>query len=66
MTMAQMALRWILDFDAVRVVIPGARNVAQAEGNAVASELAPLGDNLQARLRDFYEHQVASRIRGRY
>ena len=31
-TMAKLALRWILMFDAVTVVIPGARNPAQARG----------------------------------
>ena len=30
-TMAQFALRWILMFDAVTVVIPGAKNAAQAQ-----------------------------------
>ena len=33
-TMAQLALRWILMFDAVTVVIPGAKNAAQARANA--------------------------------
>lgn len=38
--MAQFALRWILAQDAVSVVIPGARNAAQAQSNAAASALA--------------------------
>ncbi len=38
-SMAAFALRWILMHDAVTVVIPGARNAAQAEGNAAASDL---------------------------
>lgn len=66
MTMAQMALRWILDFDAVSVIIPGARNRAQARANVTASEQAPLGDERHARLREFYETQVAAHIRGPY
>jgi aryl-alcohol dehydrogenase-like predicted oxidoreductase len=39
-TMAQFALRWILAQPAVSVVIPGARNATQAQGNAAASDVA--------------------------
>ena len=66
MTMAQWALRWILDFDAVTVIIPGASSPQQARANVTASELAPLGREVHARLREFYETQVAANIRGRY
>jgi aryl-alcohol dehydrogenase-like predicted oxidoreductase len=66
MTMAQMALRWILDFDAVSVVIPGARNPAQARANLAAAGLEPLGAELHARLREFYQTRVAEHIRGPY
>ena len=66
MTMAQLALRWILDFDAVSVIIPGASNPRQALANVTASEMPPLGEELHARLREFYETQVAAHIRGPY
>lgn len=66
MTMAEMALRWCLDFDAVSVIIPGARNVAQAQGNARASVLAPLGAERHVKLAAFYERAVAAHIRGPY
>jgi aryl-alcohol dehydrogenase-like predicted oxidoreductase len=66
MTMAQMALRWILDFDAVSAIIPGASNPGQARANVTASELPPLGEELHAQLRAFYETQVAAHIRGPY
>ena len=66
MTMPQMALRWVLDFDAVSVVIPGARNARQAKANTEASDLPQLGSELHARLREFYETQVAANIRGAY
>src|SRR3954453_21276027 len=36
-TMAQFALRWIIDQPALTVVIPGARNPQQAGGNAAAA-----------------------------
>lgn len=65
MTMAQMALRWCLDFDAVSVVIPGASKVAQVAGNAAASDLERLPDELHEWLRDQYE-DVKDHIRGAY
>ena len=66
MTMAQMALRWILDFEPVSVVIAGARNAAQAVGNAKASDLPPLSCELHKKLNSFYEEEVAMNIRGTY
>ncbi len=66
MTMAQMALRWVLDFDAVSVVIPGASSAQQAESNAAASELPPLDADLHAILDRFYSDRVARHIRGPY
>lgn len=66
MTMVEMSLRWILDFEAVTVIIPGASNPQQARDNVTASDLPPLSQDLHARLRDFYETQVAAHIRGKY
>ncbi len=66
MTLVQMALRWILDFDAVSVVIPGARNPQQVLGNISASELPPLSPELHAQLKPFYEEKVKDHIRGPY
>ena len=66
MTMADFALRWCLDFDAVTTIIPGARNPAQVRGNIHAGELAPLPAPLHAQLRQFYAEQVAAHIRGPY
>jgi aryl-alcohol dehydrogenase-like predicted oxidoreductase len=64
--MATWALRWCLDFDAVTVVIPGARNAAQARSNAAASDLPPLPAATHDRLREFYQRTVAGLIRGKY
>jgi aryl-alcohol dehydrogenase-like predicted oxidoreductase len=64
--MAEMALRWCLDFEAVSVVIPGAKNPEQARANARASSLPPLGPALHARLAEFYTRDVAAHIRGAY
>ena len=66
MSMAQMALRWILDFPAVTTVIPGASRPDQAHANAAVSEMPRLGDDLHARLRAFYEAEVKEHIRGPY
>jgi aryl-alcohol dehydrogenase-like predicted oxidoreductase len=66
MTMAQMALRWILDFDAVTTIIPGASRVEQVSSNVSAATVPPLGDELHAQLRDFYTAHVKQHIRGPY
>ena len=60
MTMAQMALRWILDFDAVTTIIPGARNCQQVESNCSASDLPPLGQSLHNILSDFSKIRSSS------
>ncbi len=65
-TMAQMALRWILDFDAVATVIPGATKVNQVQENLAAGNLPPLSLALHQRLEEFYETKVVQHIRGVY
>lgn len=64
--MADMALRWCLDHDAVGAIIPGARNAEQARANARASALSPLGAELHAKLAEFHTREVAAHIRGPY
>jgi aryl-alcohol dehydrogenase-like predicted oxidoreductase len=66
LTMAQMAQRWILDYDAVSVVIPGASKPDQAKANASVSNLPPLDNKLHENLQRFYERDVAPQIRGPY
>ncbi|MCK5250973.1 MAG: aldo/keto reductase, partial [Spirochaetaceae bacterium] len=39
------SLLYILSFEAVSVVIPGAKTVVQLEDNAAAGDLNPLTDN---------------------
>ncbi len=51
MTMADMALRFILNEPAVSTTIPGMRKVAHAERNIAASDAGPLPDELRAALR---------------
>ena len=66
MTMAQWSQRWILDYDAVTTIIPGASKVSQIESNVGAAELAPLGADVHAKLSDWYRANVAEFVRGPY
>ncbi len=52
LTMPQLALKFALSHSGVSTVIPGIRNVYQAEANTADSELAPLSDDLLVKLRD--------------
>ena len=66
MTMTEMALRWILDFDEVSVIIPGASTALQARENARPSELPPLPAALHQQLSEYYHKHVHRHIRGPY
>ncbi len=50
-TMPQAALKWVLAHPAVSTVIPGIRNVAQAEANCGVSDLPAMPDTLVEKLR---------------
>jgi aryl-alcohol dehydrogenase-like predicted oxidoreductase len=65
-TMAQMALRWILMFDAVSCAIPGAKNPAQAAGNVAASGLAPLSEETMATVREVYDRWIRPHVHFRW
>jgi aryl-alcohol dehydrogenase-like predicted oxidoreductase len=62
MTMAQFALRWILMFDAVTCVIPGAKRPAQAEDNALAADLQPLSQETMVEVGDIYERLIRDQV----
>ncbi|TVR57658.1 MAG: aldo/keto reductase [Spirochaetaceae bacterium] len=57
-TLAQLALRWILMFDAVSCVIPGASRAEQALDNVRASDLPALSDEQMAAARSVYEKRI--------
>lgn len=61
-TMAQFALRWILMFDAVTCVIPGAKYPAQAEDNIRASELAALTPDQMAKVQEVYDRLIRPQV----
>jgi aryl-alcohol dehydrogenase-like predicted oxidoreductase len=65
-TMAQLALRWILMFDAVSTVIPGARNTEQATQNAAAADLAPLSKKAMAKITEIYETRIKDQVHHRW
>jgi aryl-alcohol dehydrogenase-like predicted oxidoreductase len=59
MTMGQLALRWILGFDAVSTVIPGAKTPEQARTNAAASELPPLPRPVLEAIAELYLTRIS-------
>lgn len=64
--MAQEAIRWCLDFDAVTTVIPGATKVEQVVSNCAAAGLPRLSEDVHRQLRELYTQKVAKNIRGPY
>jgi len=62
MSLAQMALRWILDHPAVTTAIPGGRRPTQIEENARASDLPPLSPALHAQVDALYQTHAKPRV----
>lgn len=65
-TMARLALRWILMFGAVSVVIPGARNPEQAQSNAAAAALPALSDQDMDTLKAIYDTDIRPYVHARW
>ncbi len=65
-TLPQLALRWILMFDAVTCAIPGAKRPAQVEENCRASDLPPLSDQQMARVRELYDRRIRELVHQRW
>jgi aryl-alcohol dehydrogenase-like predicted oxidoreductase len=66
MTMAQLALRWILMFDAVSCTIPGARRPSQADENVGAGERAALSEATMQQIRDIYDRRIRPQVHERW
>ncbi|MBN2736763.1 MAG: aldo/keto reductase [Spirochaetales bacterium] len=62
MTMAQFALKWILQFDAVSCVIPGAKRPEQARDNCGASDMGDLSRDTMEKIRNIYEEDVKCHV----
>lgn len=65
-SMAAFALKWILMNEAVTVVIPGARNEAQAKGNAAAADLAAISADVMTATKEIYARLVAPHVHQRW
>ena len=57
-TLAQYALRWILMFDAVSCVIPGASKVSQVESNVVAADMPALSGRQMKQVQAIYDRLI--------
>jgi aryl-alcohol dehydrogenase-like predicted oxidoreductase len=62
LTMAQMALRWILMFPAVTCAIPGAKRPNQVDENASAAELPPLSAEAMSAVEGIYDREIRPRV----
>ena len=64
-TLAQLALRWILMFDAVTCAIPGAKRPAQVDENFNAGALAPLSEAQLAAVSKVYDKLIRALVHQR-
>jgi aryl-alcohol dehydrogenase-like predicted oxidoreductase len=65
-SMAQFALRWVIDQPGVSTVIPGARNPEQVRGNAASAALSPLREEQLAGVRDVYDRLIREHVHDRW
>jgi len=65
-TMANFALRWILDHEAVSCVIPGARNEQQVVQNVSASDLPSLTPDQEKALAALYHDKISALVHQRW
>ena len=61
-TLAQLALRWILEFPAVTCSIPGAKRPAQVAENIAASALPPLSKAALKKINALYTSQIKPQV----
>jgi len=64
--MAALAIRWILDHPEVTTVIPGASKVSQVDSNVSAADLPPINAHAHRLLRDLYDNEIVTKIRGHF
>jgi aryl-alcohol dehydrogenase-like predicted oxidoreductase len=65
-TLAQFALRWVIDQEGVSTVIPGARNAEQVEQNVSAAALEPLRQDQVDGVRDVYDRLIREHVHDRW
>src|ERR1017187_9170753 len=61
-TLAQLALRWILEFPAVTCAIPGAKRASQVSENLAASDLPHLPKATRKKISAIYEGQIKALV----
>jgi aryl-alcohol dehydrogenase-like predicted oxidoreductase len=66
MTMAQMALGWVLSFDGVTAAIPGARSPEQARANAAAADMPALPAETMERIERLYVERIKPLVHQRW
>jgi aryl-alcohol dehydrogenase-like predicted oxidoreductase len=62
MSMAQMALRWLLMFPAVTCAIPGGKRPSQVEENVGAVDLPALSEETMKQIRSIYEKHIRPQV----
>jgi len=65
-TPAQAAIAWVWQQPGVSSVIPGARNVAQAQSNAAAGDVDPLPAALLDAISDLYDGRIRPQVHDRW
>jgi aryl-alcohol dehydrogenase-like predicted oxidoreductase len=65
-SMTQLALRWILMFDAVTCAIPGARRTSQVEDNVSAAALPPLSSEAMSFVRAVYDRYFEQELQRKW
>jgi aryl-alcohol dehydrogenase-like predicted oxidoreductase len=65
-TLAQFALRWVIDQRGVSTVIPGARNPEQVSQNVAAAALPPLRAAQLDGVRDVYDRLIREHVHDRW
>lgn len=65
-TLAQFALRWVIDQPGVSTVIPGARNPEQASQNVAAADQPPLTQDQLDGVRDVYDRLIREHVHDRW
>jgi aryl-alcohol dehydrogenase-like predicted oxidoreductase len=65
-TLAQFALRWVIDQPGVSTVIPGARNAEQVAGNVATASLEPLRAEQLDGVVDVYNRLIREHVHDRW
>ncbi len=62
LSLAEFALRWVIDQPGVSTVIPGARNPEQVRANAASAALPPLSDEQRHGVADVYDRLLRAHV----